>query len=175
MVHPSVVENVRQDYPMMWDYVGGNSSISHNLRNSSVSYWDGSALRFPHTAYLYEFKIHSSYGARGMVHPSIRTWLRDTAAPAKSLNKFADSANFPTSSALFSSCLGMWPEHPAPGTVFAGEFLQRPGKRRASPRIFWILFDYRVIYQVSGSNVYVFCVLDGRRDIASILDRRILS
>ena len=34
---------------------------------------------------------------------------------------------------------------------------------------------YRVIYQVRGSDVYVFCVLDGRRDIESVLERRLLS
>jgi toxin ParE1/3/4 len=34
---------------------------------------------------------------------------------------------------------------------------------------------YRIIYQMAGTRVYVFCVLDGRRDIESVLRRRLLS
>ncbi len=33
---------------------------------------------------------------------------------------------------------------------------------------------YRIIYQVFGSDVYLHCVLDGRRDIQAILQQRIL-
>lgn len=33
---------------------------------------------------------------------------------------------------------------------------------------------YRVIYQISGQDVYIHCVLDGRRDMQSLLERRLL-
>ncbi len=33
---------------------------------------------------------------------------------------------------------------------------------------------YRVIYRISGDRVIVYCVLDGRRDMASLLERRLL-
>lgn len=33
---------------------------------------------------------------------------------------------------------------------------------------------YRVIYEVSGSNVFIHGVLDGRRDMQSLLERRLL-
>ncbi len=33
---------------------------------------------------------------------------------------------------------------------------------------------YRIIYQVIKTNVYVHCVLDGRRDIQDLLQQRIL-
>lgn len=33
---------------------------------------------------------------------------------------------------------------------------------------------YRVIYEVSGVNVFVHCILDGRRDLQSLLERRLL-
>jgi len=33
---------------------------------------------------------------------------------------------------------------------------------------------YRIIYQVFGSDVYIHCILDGRRDIQTILQQRIL-
>ncbi len=33
---------------------------------------------------------------------------------------------------------------------------------------------YRVIYPISGQDVYVHCVLDGRRDMQSLLERRLL-
>lgn len=33
---------------------------------------------------------------------------------------------------------------------------------------------YRAIYEVEGQNVYIHCVLDGRRDLQSILERRII-
>ena len=33
---------------------------------------------------------------------------------------------------------------------------------------------YRVIYQNSGQDVYIHCVLDGRRDMQSLLERRLL-
>jgi len=33
---------------------------------------------------------------------------------------------------------------------------------------------YRVIYQISGQNVYIHCVLDGRRDMQSLMERRLL-
>jgi len=33
---------------------------------------------------------------------------------------------------------------------------------------------YRIVYQVIGSKVYIHCVLDGRRDMQEILERRIL-
>lgn len=49
------------------------------------------------------------------------------------------------------------------GRLHVGDFLQVHFK------------PYRVIYQVRGSNVYVFCVLDGRRDVESVLERRLLS
>lgn len=33
---------------------------------------------------------------------------------------------------------------------------------------------YRIIYRVMGSTVVVYCVLDGRRDMQSLLQRRLL-
>ena len=33
---------------------------------------------------------------------------------------------------------------------------------------------YRIIYRTIGSNVFVYCVLDGRRDMQSLLQRRLL-
>jgi len=33
---------------------------------------------------------------------------------------------------------------------------------------------YRIIYQISGSEVYVHCVLDGRRDMQTLLQQRLL-
>ncbi len=33
---------------------------------------------------------------------------------------------------------------------------------------------YRVIYQVTGRNVDIHCVLDGRRDLQTLLQRRLL-
>ena len=33
----------------------------------------------------------------------------------------------------------------------------------------------RVIYKATGKDVHIFCVLDGRRDIESVLRRRLLS
>ncbi len=33
---------------------------------------------------------------------------------------------------------------------------------------------YRVIYEVIGQDVFVHCVLDGRRDMQSLLERRLL-
>jgi len=33
---------------------------------------------------------------------------------------------------------------------------------------------YRVIYEVIGQDVFVHCVLDGRRDLQSLLERRLL-
>ena len=33
---------------------------------------------------------------------------------------------------------------------------------------------YRVIYEVIGHVVFIHCVLDGRRDMASLLERRLL-
>lgn len=33
---------------------------------------------------------------------------------------------------------------------------------------------YRIIYQVIGQNVFVHCVLDGRRDMQSLLEYRLL-
>ena len=33
---------------------------------------------------------------------------------------------------------------------------------------------YRIIYQVIKSNVYVHCVLDGRRDLQDLLQQRVL-
>jgi len=33
---------------------------------------------------------------------------------------------------------------------------------------------YRVIYQVRGRDVFVHCVVDGRRDMLSLLERRLL-
>jgi len=33
---------------------------------------------------------------------------------------------------------------------------------------------YRIIYQVIGQDIFVHCVLDGRRDILSLLERRLL-
>ena len=33
---------------------------------------------------------------------------------------------------------------------------------------------YRIIYQIDGNSVYIYCVIDGRRDIHKILERRLL-
>ncbi len=33
---------------------------------------------------------------------------------------------------------------------------------------------YRIIYEVIGSEVFIHCVLDGRRDLNSLLERRLL-
>lgn len=33
---------------------------------------------------------------------------------------------------------------------------------------------YRVIYQASGQDIYIHCVLDGRRDMQVLLERRLL-
>ncbi len=33
---------------------------------------------------------------------------------------------------------------------------------------------YRVVYEVIGLDVYIHCVLDGRRDMPSLLERRLL-
>ena len=33
---------------------------------------------------------------------------------------------------------------------------------------------YRAIYEVDGNDVFIHCVLDGRRDIQSILERRLI-
>jgi toxin ParE1/3/4 len=33
---------------------------------------------------------------------------------------------------------------------------------------------YRIIYQIINSDVYIHCILDGRRDIQSILQQRML-
>jgi toxin ParE1/3/4 len=33
---------------------------------------------------------------------------------------------------------------------------------------------YRVIYRVTGDNVYVFLIVDGRRDMQALLQRRLL-
>jgi len=33
---------------------------------------------------------------------------------------------------------------------------------------------FRVIYEVAGQDVFVHCVLDGRRDLQSLLERRLL-
>ena len=33
---------------------------------------------------------------------------------------------------------------------------------------------YRIIYQIIGQDIFVHCVLDGRRDILSLLERRLL-
>jgi toxin ParE1/3/4 len=33
---------------------------------------------------------------------------------------------------------------------------------------------YRVIYEIRGPDVYVHCALDGRRDLQSLLERRLL-
>lgn len=33
---------------------------------------------------------------------------------------------------------------------------------------------YRIIYQVIGNNVYVHCILDGRRDMQDLLQQRVL-
>ena len=34
--------------------------------------------------------------------------------------------------------------------------------------------SYRIIYQVIESNVYISCILDGRRDLQELLERRVL-
>jgi toxin ParE1/3/4 len=34
--------------------------------------------------------------------------------------------------------------------------------------------SYRIIYQVIESNVFIHCILDGRRDLAELLHRRLL-
>ena len=33
---------------------------------------------------------------------------------------------------------------------------------------------FRIIYQVSGNNVFIYCVLDGRRDLQELLERRLI-
>jgi toxin ParE1/3/4 len=33
---------------------------------------------------------------------------------------------------------------------------------------------YRIIYQISGASVFIYCVMDGRRDVQSVLSRRLL-
>jgi toxin ParE1/3/4 len=33
---------------------------------------------------------------------------------------------------------------------------------------------YRIIYQIIGNNVYIHCILDGRRDMQDILQQRVL-
>ena len=33
---------------------------------------------------------------------------------------------------------------------------------------------YRIIYQITGKNVYVHCILDGRRDMQDMLQQRVL-
>ena len=33
---------------------------------------------------------------------------------------------------------------------------------------------YRVIYRISNGRVYIYCVLDGRRDMQVVLERRLL-
>lgn len=38
-----------------------------------------------------------------------------------------------------------------------------------------LLGDYRVIYEVSGKTVRVLIVVDGKRDLSSILQKRLLS
>jgi len=37
-----------------------------------------------------------------------------------------------------------------------------------------LCFSYKIIYQIIGQNVYVHCILDGRRDLQDILQRRLL-
>lgn len=34
---------------------------------------------------------------------------------------------------------------------------------------------YRIIYRVAGKNVYVYLIVDGRRDMQTLLQRRLLS
>ncbi|MBN2364696.1 MAG: type II toxin-antitoxin system RelE/ParE family toxin [Calditrichaeota bacterium] len=36
------------------------------------------------------------------------------------------------------------------------------------------LKSYRIIYQISDKNVFIHCVLDGRRDLSDILHERLL-
>lgn len=36
------------------------------------------------------------------------------------------------------------------------------------------LKPYRVIYQIIGQDVFVHCILDGRRDLQSLFERRLL-
>ena len=33
---------------------------------------------------------------------------------------------------------------------------------------------YRIIYQIIDKNVYVYCILDGRRDLQDLLEKRLL-
>lgn len=33
---------------------------------------------------------------------------------------------------------------------------------------------YRIIYQITGSHVYIHCILDGRRDLQELLQHRLL-
>lgn len=33
---------------------------------------------------------------------------------------------------------------------------------------------YRIIYQIAGRKVFIHCVLDGRRDLQGVLERRLL-
>jgi len=37
------------------------------------------------------------------------------------------------------------------------------------------IFDiYRIIYQIAGRKVFIHCVLDGRRAVQEVLERRLL-
>ena len=36
------------------------------------------------------------------------------------------------------------------------------------------LKPYRIIYKISDNNVYIHCILDGRRDLQELLQRRLL-
>lgn len=33
---------------------------------------------------------------------------------------------------------------------------------------------YRVIYEIDGKNIFIHCILDGRRDLQQLLERRLL-
>ncbi len=60
---------------------------------------------------------------------------------------------------------------------------ESPERGRIAPELERIgLFDfreiivnvYRIIYEIKGDNVYIHCILDGRRDIQALLEQRML-
>ncbi len=70
MAERTVEENNRISNPMLWDRNG-----LHGYRLSNIAYWDGAVLKYPYAASAYAI-THSTYGARGMQHPSNLIWFR---------------------------------------------------------------------------------------------------
>jgi prepilin-type N-terminal cleavage/methylation domain-containing protein len=71
MAERTVEDNIRISNPMLWDRNG-----LHGYRRSNIAYWDGAVLIYPYAAAAYAI-THSTYGARGMQHPSNLIWFRD--------------------------------------------------------------------------------------------------